>query len=455
MQDLPCTESERYPWLTEPAKRNLLRMLESVHAPTFNHQCGDRLDPKTREQCAEFEKSLAGPLHRPSEPEPAWLNAFQTRCVEHVPIYRQLGRGATRFSELPTVGRKDLYDQPWAFVPDNQPLDDLMVYFTSGTTGRHLDILSHPYVSTCYLILLKKVLAEFGIRLKSGPDQVVIALVCAQKSTYTYASVSGYLDGAGFIKINLNSSDWPEPEAIGAYLRDMNPQIISGDPLALAHLRHVAPALRPDALVSSAMTLSEPFAQALTKTFECPVLNVYSMNECRLLAYQSQQGFRLASPDVYMEIMDPDQDQVLQPGQWGELVVTCPRNPFLPLLRYRTGDFGRLQPSDSGWLIQDFEGRPPVAFRTQQGTWINNIDISAKLRDLPWIQFTLHQKKSGDLVLELLAEAHLIPKVTQRLKALFGAGQKIQVKTFDPNAQAKPIQYSSVLDQQPVNLSFP
>ena len=38
------------------------------------------------------------------------------------------------------------------------------------------------------------------------------------------------------------------------------------------------------------------------------------------------------------EIIDPKTEEVLPPGETGELVVTCLGKEALPLVRYRTGD---------------------------------------------------------------------------------------------------------------------
>ena len=42
------------------------------------------------------------------------------------------------------------------------------------------------------------------------------------------------------------------------------------------------------------------------------------------------------------EIIDPETEEVLPPGERGELVVTCLGKEALPIVRYRTGDMTRL-----------------------------------------------------------------------------------------------------------------
>lgn len=42
------------------------------------------------------------------------------------------------------------------------------------------------------------------------------------------------------------------------------------------------------------------------------------------------------------EIIDPETEEVLPPGEKGELVITCLGKEALPLIRYRTGDLSKL-----------------------------------------------------------------------------------------------------------------
>jgi phenylacetate-CoA ligase len=51
-----------------------------------------------------------------------------------------------------------------------------------------------------------------------------------------------------------------------------------------------------------------------------------------------QQGFHVWSDLIYPEILDPDSQKPLPPGERGELVVTMLQKDGLPIIRYRTGD---------------------------------------------------------------------------------------------------------------------
>src|SRR5258708_1186025 len=206
------TQDERYPWLTDDSRRLLSWLREHPAAPRFNHECGDRLTSAGLGRVREFEQwiSTSAPGWQPGQ-APPWLAEFVAFCFREVPFYRRYGAAPTRFADTPTSARGDLSREPWHFVPDSLPLDDLIVYNTSGATGHPLEVLSHPEAASKYLPLLRAVLRLHGVTLDggrhpaTGQPRVALLLVCWQRRTYTYASASAFLHGAGFAKINLRS----------------------------------------------------------------------------------------------------------------------------------------------------------------------------------------------------------------------------------------------------------
>src|SRR5438105_7578107 len=184
-------------------------------------------------------------------------------CLADVPYYRRYEAGPGDFFRIPTVGRDDLVREPWSFVPDSEPLDELIVYRSSQTTGECVTVLSHPEVPARDLPLLEYLLATRGIRLEGGSERVSIVMNCAQTRTITYPMVSAYLREAGFAKINLNPNDWRDPGDPAAFLDACNPELYSGDPVAFHELMRLPLATRPKALLSTAMTLLPGFRRAL------------------------------------------------------------------------------------------------------------------------------------------------------------------------------------------------
>lgn len=434
--------SQRIPLITPAGAKWLQAIEEHTHAPRFTHPGIDRLTPAGLQRAKNFATLIAAepPRWHPNQ-LPPWVKDFVADCYRDVPFYRRNAPLPTRWADVPTCGRADLSREPWAFVPDSQPVDALTVYNTSGTTGHPLAILTHANTLALYLPLLAEALRQHHVALPSGPGQTAIALVCFQHSTYTYATVSPVLEQAGFVKVNLNPSEWRDPADRAAFLEACDPAVYTGDPLAFTELQTLPLRTRPRALVSTAMTLLPGLQQTLSAHFGCPVLDLYSLNETGPVALAQGNAYTLLQPRLYVEILD-SADQPLPPGERGEVVVTGGFNPLLPLVRYRTGDHAALEYVGQQPRLVNFEGRAPVRFRTVAGRWLNNIDITMALRPLALPQFALHQAADGALTLKVLRNTADLPQLRTSLLALFGATQALDIVELDTLGD-KVVQYTA------------
>lgn len=396
----------------------LHRLTEHEAAPRFNYRCGDMLDEAGLAAVRAFETRLhTEPVGYGHRQPPEWVHELAWRATRTVPHYREFGSYGGEFEALPLFGREVLAVRPESLVPDDVPLDPMIVYYTSGTTESSVLIPSHPSVSSMVLPLLRRALETRGVALQGGPNRVALCLVGDRHQTLTYACLSSYLGGAGFVKVNLNPGDWNQPADRVAYLEAMDPEVYTGDPVSFLHLAELGLKTRPKALVSSALALSLAVREQLEGHFGCPVLDIYSLSEARFLTVATPRGHRLLAPDVYLEIVD-EQGSPVEPGRRGEIVVTTGRNPYQPLLRYRTGDFGCLEWVGSQPFLVGLEGREPVLFNHRDGGQVNNIDVTAAWQDLALTQFHLHQSADGQLKLVYrgqVAEPELRSRLSQAL----------------------------------------
>ncbi|MGC8816911.1 MAG: phenylacetate--CoA ligase family protein [Candidatus Hadarchaeum sp.] len=56
----------------------------------------------------------------------------------------------------------------------------------------------------------------------------------------------------------------------------------------------------------------------------------------------AQDGLHINEADFFIEVVDPETGEALEPGEEGELVFTTLNRRCMPLLRYRSGDISRL-----------------------------------------------------------------------------------------------------------------
>jgi phenylacetate-CoA ligase len=242
-------------------------------------------------------------------------------------------------------------------------------------------------------------------------------------------------------KVNLNPADWRNAADRACFLDACNPQIYTGDPISFIELARLPLTTRPRALVSTAMALLPGLRDQLESHFGCPAIDVYSMNETGPLAAATDRGHVLLQPRLYVETLNDDQVPC-PPGVRGQVIVSGGMNPFLPLLRYRTGDWASLEFRDNGPVLVGLEGRRPVVFRGTRGQRINNIDVSTVLKPFALAQYALHQNADGSLRLCVRGAVAEPPRLRETLLALFGQDQELVIKEMEPG---KAIQYTSDL----------
>jgi phenylacetate-CoA ligase len=258
------------------------------------------------------------------------------------------------------------------------------------------------------------------------------------------------MDESGLAKINLHPADWRDPEDRAKYLDALAPEVFTGDPIAFAELARLPLQARPRALISTSMSLLPGLRSRLQDRFNCPVLDMYSMNEAGPIAVadEAMVGHVLLQPCLYVEIVD-HHGQPLPPGERGEVALTGGFNFCLPLLRYRTGDFAALRFNSSEPVLIGLEGRPPVMFRTMAGERINNIEVTRVLQPFAISQYTLHQELSGNLRLRISRHGPPLEPVGQALLELFGPGQRLQMDAVESFGD-KVVQYTSDIIEEPV-----
>ena len=102
-------------------------------------------------------------------------------------------------------------------------------------------------------------------------------------------------------------------------------------------------------------------------------------------------------------------------------MVTAGENPLLPLVRYRTGDHGRLVDVDGRPAIADLEGRPMVEFLAADGRRVPSVDLTQLLQAAGAYGWTVHQHGDGRLAVVLAhptADPAAVGVVEEQLDAL-------------------------------------
>lgn len=459
---VPAALRERVPLADAPAAARVKRLREHPGAPRFNHDTGDRLLAGDLSLLDRFARELSagrGPA-APGAPSEAMLSRL-AELAGRVPSWRaRLYRGLDlrrHWEDVPTSSRRDLAERPWDFVPDGEPLERLVVYRTAGTTGHPISVPHHPLAVACYLPLLEEALGRHGVRVDARGLPAACFLLGSQVHTYTYATALSAWGGAGFAKLNLRDGEWPSPEARALYFDEFRPPLVNGDPVSLSEAVRLGLPKGVRAAVTTSTDLSEPLRRSLAAALGAPVVDWYSSVETGPIAYGCPrgEGLHLLPHDLFVEALDAAGRQVPD-GTEGELTVSGGRNPFAPLLRYRTGDRGRLVRSacpcgDASARVVGLEGRRAVLFRSADGTPVTTVDLSRTLREFPLALHSFLQRadRSLELVVRPLEGAAADPAALAAALSRFFGALPLEVRV-DPTLGAdgtKVVAYRSELEE--------
>lgn len=450
------TDAERWPLLSDAGFARLQALRDHPHAPDWVHVCGDRVVPAdvpALDARASAAADRTWEARGETWTRPGWVDELVHRVSTTVPHYRSLarrdGRPPRSLDDVVPVSRDDLGRGVAAFVPVDVPLDRVLEGSSSGSTGAALVVPLHPLSTAAEVVYLTDLATQAGVTWEPEPGRVCLLNVVDQRTAFTYASALTTKGGAPMARVNVHPDGWRAPGDREAFFADADAQVLSGNPSSLLALADLDVDLHPLLVVSGAAHLAPGARHRLEQRWGAPVVDVYGTREAGLLA-ADLTGVRTGdgrTPDsttrdgttgvsttgdsttrnsttgdsttggsgtrhtvlprrVHVEILD-DAGSPVPDGERGDVVVTVDDNPYLPLLRYRTGDTAALvreRRDDGSWatVLVGLEGRAAVRFQTADGRWVPSVDTTQLLQAYGLAAWHLHQAADGAVHLTAL-----------------------------------------------------
>ncbi|WP_454041034.1 AMP-binding protein [Cellulosimicrobium sp. Marseille-Q8652] len=416
------TDAERWPTLDARGRDALDAVRGHPAAPVWVHVTGDRLRAEDLPLLDDVAARLAAAAPDEVAPDdpPGWVRDLVARAHAVVPRYRRArDRGESHatspLAAVAPVTRDDLRRDVASFVPVDVPLGRVLEGTSSGSTGAAVRIPLHPVAVAADLVLLQHLVADAGATWEPAPGRLGLMNLLDQRQAFTYASaMTGFRRGPGvaapsMARVNLDPGAWTRPGDREAFLAAQDPQVVSSSPLPLLALARLAEAgldVHPVALVSGAAHLSDVARSRLRATWDVPVVDLYGLRETGAVASRVDGGPFVVVPGrrVWVEVLAADGTPAPD-GDRGEVVVTVDENPYLPLLRYRTGDHARLVRRGGRVELHDLEGRSPVRYLRPDGAWVPSVDAAQHLQAHGMAAWQLHQEADGDVVLDVVPDA--------------------------------------------------
>lgn len=94
----------------------------------------------------------------------------------------------------------------------------------------------------------------------------------------------------------------------------------------------------------SAEYVPESVCERIRDAWNCPIFEHYGMTEMGLggaVSCGKSEGYHPREADIYFEVINPETEQAVPDGEYGELVFTTLTRKGMPFIRYRTGDWSR------------------------------------------------------------------------------------------------------------------
>ncbi|MCR5369567.1 MAG: methyltransferase domain-containing protein [Clostridium sp.] len=261
---------------------------------------------------------------------------FQGKNLEKV-------RTMEEFRKLPFCSAEDIRERPEAFLcVQPKEVARIITLGTSGTAGKpkRLFFTEKDLLRTADFF-------ERGIRYLTEPGW----------------SLTVYMEGPGRFTVGglllEGLSRIPEHVLVHGLIRDMDraaedgrdADAFVGIPGQMYALSETHPELRPKSVLLSGDYVPESVKKHLEDTWHCRVFTHWGMTETGYgggVQCGAREGCHLRVGDLMLEVIDPETGENVPEGEYGELVLTTFHREAMPLIRYRTGDMGRLIPGKCG-----------------------------------------------------------------------------------------------------------
>jgi len=187
------------------------------------------------------------------------------------------------------------------------------------------------------------------------------------------------------------------------------------------------------AIFATAEPLFDFQRKALQSAFGCAVATEYGCRDGGLIALECPEGgLHVAAENVVVEILDPDAE-----GR-GEIAVTNLASRAFPMIRYRTGDVGSLDPAACRCgrglpLLRSVEGRQTDFLVTPRGRVLHALSVIYLLRELPTLDAFRVVQEAIDRVVVWLQPVRPLSaaerdEIRSRFELLLGAECRVEIE---------------------------
>ncbi|MFC9825367.1 AMP-binding protein [Streptomyces erythrochromogenes] len=268
---------------------------------------------------------------------PEHLVASTDDLRRRIPGYRGLPPVRT-LDDIPLLTSQRLRADSLLFIDPAETDESLVMTTTSGTTGPSLRVLY-----TQHFHLRELFLAVPTALVRAGLDHLLATpFLTLHVTDSTRATAQVFSDPAGLFglqaRVPVAVGDPASVDRTLAMIEEFKPAAVTSRPELLGALLHTVrrrqgrnPFASVGCLVSSGSTLTPTLRADLSGLLGLPLVELYALTETGLTAAACPQAALHVEPSVVAETLAD-----------GTIVLSSLANAAMPILRYDSGDRGRL-----------------------------------------------------------------------------------------------------------------
>ncbi len=341
------------------------------------------------------------------------------QAYNHCPYYRKkyanVGLSPSDFKRLedlrkfPILTKEDIRENWQGMVADNVSKEDLILYHTSGSTGKALDFYWTKHSSAYYWAVDQRYKNRFGFELgKTCVNFTGYPIVPITTSKPPYWRFDRVLNRYFLNMQQLNAhtihtiAEWLNTKRIEIFIGYPSIMTAFANEMLQAGLTLEFP---PKHIFTGAEKLYENQKDILRKVYKGVLFHeLYSFSEQAAIATHCTQS--VYHEDFEIGHMELNMAMSVANGLQGEILATGFANLGMPFIRYQNGDTAVFSDRECecglhSQIIEDIVGRNEDYIVTPEGPHIQRLDYIFKdSSDIKECQVV--QKASGEMILRIV-----------------------------------------------------
>jgi len=376
-------------------------------------------------------------------------------AYDNVPFYHEKLKGAglkpsdvrklSDMKKIPFTTKKEIQSAPLKdMVARGVDINKCVRNRTSGSSGLSLTTLAAKKTDDYDTTMWLRAYFLNGMRLR---DKMIVVkdLSAHPKPPKRWVEYLGLMKRQ-YISVFEN------PKKMAMFFASEKPEIIQSYPSSLliaADLYEDLLVAKPRLVFTYAELLDSRSRDSIAKAFEANLFDYYGSSEIGLISWECKEhsNYHINADNIIMEFIGKD-EEILAPGEEGEIVCTSLYNFEMPLIRYRQEDIGAAVDEKCSCgvrlpLMRMAGGRKDDFLHTTQGRIVPpTIFYPFPFENFEKIsQFRVIQESRSKLKIQLVLKSSIedsvLEKARENIRRVFGKDMEAEFEIFD-NLEREP-----------------